>query len=449
MKRFLTLHGRGVSRRTVLRGLLGGAVVGIGLPALEPFLGPNGDAYAEPGADGFPKRFGLFFWGNGVLPDQWTPADTGPNWTPTPQLSPLLPHKSRLSVVSGTRIQTPNNAPHGAGAAGMLSGRPLLMQGGDSTFSGPTIDQVIAEAIGGETRFRSLEFGAAPGSGLSYNGPNSQNPPESSPHALFDRLFGVGFVMPGDKPKFDPTLGLRRSVLDAVLGDVKSLQAQASAMDKQRLEQHLDGIRQLEKRLTKLQEAPPKLDACKVPAAPLTGYPDLEGRPQLAEKNKAFCDLIAYALACDQVRVFSNFFSMPVNNLLFAGAPTGHHELTHNEPTPQVEVGKIVTQCVQALAYQIEALAAIPEGAGTLLDHCAVLGTSEVSLGKTHSLDDMPIVIAGSAGGKLKTGIHHHSAGGENTSKVLLSICRAVGAELASFGGAAGTATDGLSAIEA
>lgn len=436
-------------RRTVLKGLLAGGVVTLGLPVLERFCNDAGTAFADTTGDGFPKRFGLFFWGNGMLPDRWVPATQGKGYALSQQLQPLAKWQDRFTVVTGTRLKVPNTQPHGAGAAGVLSGHPLLHQGGNTTFAAPSIDQILAERIGGETRFRSLEVGAAPGDGLSHNGPNSLNPPESSPYALFDRLFGTGFTLPGTTPKVDPSLGLRRSVLDAVHEELKSLRNHVGSADRQRLDQHAEGVRQLEKRLAKLEEAPPKLDACKVPPPPQKDFPDVEGRPQLLQKNQALCDLLAYALACDQVRVFSNFFSYPVNNLLFPQAPTGHHELTHNEPGDQPEVHAITLHCLTALAYQIQALASIPEGAGTLLDHCVVLGTSEVSLGKTHSMDEMPLILAGSAGGKLKTGLHVRTEGGTNTSRVLLSVCRAVAGDVPSFGGAQGKADEGLSEVEA
>lgn len=445
------MNVRNLTRRSILRGMLGGTVVAIGLPALDRFCNDNGTAWAEPGSDGFPKRFGLFFWGNGILPDRWVPkaSGTGNAWQLSEQLAPLAKHKSQIAVVTGTRLGIPNSQPHGAGAAGILSGRPLIHQGGDTTFGGPSIDQIVADVIGKDTRFRSLEFGAAAGNGYSFNGPNSQNPAETNPYALFERIFGVGFTMPGEKPKFDPTLGLRRSVLDAVSADLKSLRDQVGAADAQRLDQHFEGVRQLEKRLAKLELAPPKLDACKMPKAPDKTYPDIEGRPQLAKKNQVFAELVAYALACDQTRVFSNFLTMPVTNVLFQGATTGHHELTHNEPGEQKEVNAITIQCVEMYAAQVDALAQVQEGAGTLLDHCAVMGCSEVSLGKTHSLEEMPLIIAGSAGGKLKNDVHYRSEGGENTSKALLSLCRAVGCDLSEFGAEGGKVSAGLGAIEA
>ena len=438
------------NRRSLLKGVLAGSVVTIGLPALELFLNSHGSAFAEEGggSSGFPRRFGLFFWGNGIIPERWVPTTDGPDWEMSQQLEPLSHLRDVISVVTGTRVGVPNTAPHFAGAAGLLSGTPLADAYGDNTFAAPSIDQLIAAKLGESTRFRSLEFGAEPGSGLSYNGPNSTNPPEKSPLALFERVFGGNFQLGGDGPIVDPTLALRRSVLDAVMDDISSLKATVGSTDKQRLEQHFESIRGLEKRLAKLEEDPPNLAACAIPAEPLSEYPDILGRPQLSAKNRAFCDVVALALACDQTRVFSNFFTYPVSNNLFPEAPAGHHQLTHDELGDQPEVHKITLQCVEELAYQIESLQKIQEGDGTLLDHMVLLGSTEVSLGKTHSLEEFPVVLAGGCDGKLKTGIHYRSVGAENTSKVMLSIIRATGVDAASFGSEGGEATDGLSVIE-
>ena len=444
------MRRKDLNRRTVLRGLLAGSVVTIGLPALDLFLNNNGTAFADSGGgdSGFPKRFGLFFWANGVIPSRWNPKGEGVGWEASEQLAPIYKFKDDLVIVSGTKVGIPNTAPHFAGAAGILSGTPLQDAYGDNTFASPSIDQLIAAKLGEATRFRSLEFGAEPGSGLSFNGPNSRNPPEKSPMALFERVFGGEFKLPGEGPIVDPTIALRRSVLDAVMSDIKGLNAVVGKSDQVRLEQHFDGVRSLEKRLAKLEEDPPNMASCALPNKPKDEYPDIEGRPQMAAKNAAFCDIAAYALACDQTRVFSNFFSYPVSNNLFPGASAGHHQLTHDEPGDQPEVNKIVIQCIEAFAYQIEVLKSIPEGDGTLLDHMALLGTTEVSLGKTHSLDDFPIVIAGGCHGKFKTGTHYRSVGAENSSRAMLSIVRAVGVDAATYGSEGGEASDGLGAIE-
>ncbi|MCB9730902.1 MAG: DUF1552 domain-containing protein [Deltaproteobacteria bacterium] len=444
------MTGPRITRRTLLKGIFGGAVVSLALPPLEIFMNSHGTAYADEGGgfSGFPRRFGLFWWGNGVLPDRWAPLTTGAEWEPSVLLEPLRPWRDRVTVVTGTALGVTNSRPHGAGAAGLLTGRELIEPYGANTFASASLDQVIAQAIGDSTPYPSLEVGALSDDSLSYNGPNSRNPAESDPIALYQRLFGPTFTLPGEDPIIDPTLALRRSILDAVSDDLKRLQSRVGAADKTRLDQHFDGLRSLEKRLAKLEQAPPVLAACERPEQPLDAYPDIEGRPQLAAKNRATCDIVAMALACDLTRVFSNWFTEPVSNPLFPGAPAGHHQLTHDEPGEQLAVQAILVQIMESFAYQVESLARIEEGDGTLLDSMAVLGTSEISLGKTHALDDFPLLIAGSAGGRLREGIHHASTGGEKTGKVTLSLLRAMGVEAASWGDEGGYADSGMSAIE-
>lgn len=437
-----------LSRRTMLRGMLGGAAVAIGLPALEIFLNTNGTAYA--GGDALPKRFGIFFWGNGTLPDFWVPKGTGPIWEPSPTLAPLAEVKDNVSVITGMKVYTGNTVPHFSGSAGILSGAAPLNNGTElQTFTQPSIDQVIAEAVGQDTRFRSLEFAVQPGGrSLSYSAPHSVNPPENSPAALFQRVFVDGFVMPGSTPMPDPRLPLRQSILDGVMEEAASLQQVLGQTDKERLEKHLDGIRALEKQIEKLQQNPPSLAACMVPAKPLDAYPDVDGRPPMSEISRAMVDILVMALACDQTRVFSQWFSSPVGNPLYPGATAGHHQLTHDEPGEQPQVQSILLYIMSEFAYLVKALAAVPEGDSTLLDHCAILGTSDCSYGKSHLLEEYPILIAGTCNGALKTGLHYRSPSAENASKVLLSLARAMGMTLDSFGEGDARATTSLTAIE-
>ena len=435
-----------LSRRALLRGVLGGAAVSIGLPLFEAFLNDTGTALA--GGAPLPKRFGIFYWGNGVLPDRWIPAQTGASFELSKLLAPLAPVKSAISVVSGMKVYTGNTSPHLSGPVGMFSGAPFL-PGDSSTFQLPSIDQVVAEAIGDATRFRSLEIGVEHSSEcFSYNGPHSTNPQETSPIAFFQRVFGGDFTLPGETPKIDPKLALRQSVLDAVADDVNRLQLQLGAVDKARLDQHLTGIRKLEGQLKKFQENPPMLAACSLPMMPKGDYPDVDGRPPLAEISRAMADILALALACDQTRVFSDWFSTPVDNLLYPNATSGHHQLTHDEPDPQPQVEAILLYIMTELAYFLGALQAVKEGDGTLLDNCAVLCTTDVSLGRSHSIEEYPIVIAGGGGGSLVQGVHYRSPSSENTSKVLLSLARVMGLSLDGYGKDEGHVTDSLTAIE-
>ena len=140
---------------------------------------------------GFPTRFGLFFWGNGMLPDRWVPeGEVGDAWSLSEQLRPLAPVKDDISVITGMEIKTINEIPHHSGSAGILTGQSVLVRSHeDNTFRGPSIDQQIAESIGGETRFRSREFGAEGGRGLSHIGPDSINPSVSDPATFFADIF--------------------------------------------------------------------------------------------------------------------------------------------------------------------------------------------------------------------------------------------------------------------
>lgn len=445
-----------LNRRTLLRGMVQGAAISIALPPLEAFFGTTGKAYAS--GEAIPKRFGLFFWGNGVVPEHWVPDYTNltgttvgqgtvfPSYALSPILTPLEGLQSSFSLITGTGVKLPNLEPHTSGAAGILSGGPVRRTD-HTTFLYPSIDQVMARVIGGQTRFKSLEFGARASGGQSYNGPDDQNPPETSPAAFFNRLFVDGYTPPGGSTTPDPMLAVRSSILDAVKQDANTLRQRLGTVDRQRLDQHLTGIRELEMRIANTR--PPDLAACMTPGAPADDYPAIEGREQVSAPNRAFTDILAMALACDQTRVFSNVITNPINNVLFPGATAGHHQLTHDELEDQPMVTSICVQLMAELAYFIQKLKSVPEGDGTLLDHCAVLCTTDVSRGRTHALDEFPIIIAGTASGALKSGILYRSDAQENSSQVLFSLMNAMDIPTTSFGYEEGLVEKGLSAIEA
>ncbi len=436
-----------LSRRTFLRGMLGGTALALGLPPLEAFFNSNGTAYAVDGA--FPKRFGLFFWGNGMLPDRWIPPTTGEDWEMSPQLAPLEAVRQHITVLSGMEVKTGNTDPHFSGPAGFLSGADVKHEGGShTTIKSPTLDQIIAAEIGGETRFRSVEVGIEEGvKGLSYNGPNSVHPPESDPAQLFERLFGAGFRAPGDEPIIDPRLSIRRSVLDSVSEDVGRLRGRLGAADNQRLDQHLASVRDLELRIARLEEDPPNLAACVRPQQP-GALPPIDGRPQMSPRARVMADLVTMAYACDLTRVMSMWYSHPVSDILYPNASAGHHQLTHDEPGDQPQVHEIVVSIMSDFSYLCQSLRDIPEGEGNLLDNSILLATTDVSYGRTHQIDEYPIVLAGSACGSLRTGFHYRSQTQENTSHVAMSILRAMEVRAAEFGEGPGKVTEGLSVIE-
>ncbi|MEC8022960.1 MAG: DUF1552 domain-containing protein, partial [Myxococcota bacterium] len=322
--------------------------------------------------------------------------------------------------------------------------------GGDWTFSGLTFDQMLADTIGKDTRFRSLEFGVDwKRRGLSYRGPNNHVPSEPSPFAFFERVFGGSFSLPGENSEPDPRLALERSVLDSVMADITTLKTQVSAADKLRLEEHFDGIRSIEQQLSKLELAPPDFEGCNYPTQPAAEYVDQDGMKPYEALNGAFSEIAAYAMACDQTRVVSNWFSAAVaNSVLYPGLAESHHSLTHFESDPQDKVHECMLYCMARMAQFLEALDAIPEGDGTLLDHMVVLGTSDCASGKLHSGTDFPTVMFGSLDGKLKTNVHWRSDNGDNATRVPLTIARALGVDLAAFGEGDVQATESLSDIE-
>ena len=218
------------------------------------------------------------------------------------------------------------------------------------------------------------------------------------------------------------------------MDDIGDLQGRISSADQQRLDQHLEGVRELETRLARLEEDPPNLESCSRPGEPTEDYSDIDGRPQMAARNAIMSQMVAMALACDQTRVIGHYFSDPLSNKLFPDATSGHHDLTHNEGGDQTECEMITRFCVDNLGVLLQALDAIPEGDGTLLDHCTVMACSEVSKGQTHSLDNMPIILAGGGDGFFRTGYHHRSYTQDSTTKVLLTVLQSMGIALGEFG---------------
>jgi hypothetical protein len=442
---------RPLGRRTLLRGALRGAAVGIGLPALQAMLNGNGTALAS--GRPLPRRLGVFFWGNGVRHKFWVPQQRGARWYLSEELEPLARVKPYLNVVTGMKVKTGNEQGHHAGTVGILSGCPMVSQPHPSsayasTFSGPSIDQVAAAVIGRDTPFRSLELGVSrrvtenEGTTLlymSHRGPDAPNPPEYDPQAVFRRLFGGAGAALGP------------GVLDAAAEDARALASRLGAEDRRRMDQHLQDIRELERRVSRPTLISGRGRQCPSPAA-LAAIAEVAGAPAHAELNAAMSRLVALSLSCDLTRVFTLMFSGSVGETSFweVGEDKAHHQLTHDEPGDQPLVHAATVFIMRQLAVLLETLAATPDGAGNLLDSAAVLASSDTADGREHTLEDYPVLVAGRARGALRhPGIHYRSDVGENTTTVLLSILRAVGLRLPRFGRKGGEVDQSLSAIEA
>ena len=458
-----------IPRRTFLRGsLASGLSVGIGLPLLEAMLNGHGTALAQGTA--LPKRFGVFFFGNGrgVEADKWRPTGAGASWTPSLELAPLMGIKDYVSVVTGMNARLANSPQgHHKGSAAILSGYDFITQPKNnapyrSTFAKPSIDQLAAAAIGKDTAFKSLELGVSRrvinGEGttlqyISHNGPDSGNPAEINPQAVFERLFANGAPTgPGTMPSpvTDALRALRSSVLDTVMGDLTAMNKRVGAADKIRLEQHTEAIRAIEKRLQAAGPGGTMVPACDDPMAPaaITGE---NNREPIAERMTAFGDLLALAMSCDMTRVFSIQFSGSAGGPVFwqVGATRAHHDLSHDGASSQDIMEKITVFTMEQFAALLTKFRDTPDGAGNLLDSMAVLATSDHSDGAAHVVNDYPILVAGKAGGALAHPGVHYASREEHTNKVLLTVLRSVGVELAEIGDGNYRMTEGVTAIEA
>ena len=456
---------RSFQRRNFLRGMAFGTPIVVGLPLLEYLLNENGDAFAQ--GEPLPRRFGVFFWGNGrgVDASRWNPAQIGTTWEPSPQLLPLLPYKSYLNVVSGMRVRLSNSPQgHHKGTVGIMTGADFITQEAGSapyrsTFAGPSIDQTIAKAIGTQTVFGSLELGISErlikGEGtslqfLSHNGPDSGNPAEYDPVALFDRIF-KDLPMDGQNMP-DPTLiknatEMKQSVLDSIVDDIGALKQRVGTRDKVRLDQHLSNIRDIEKRLG---GATAPTIQCSTPTRPGAIVKNPAGEP-FVERMAGLSDVLALALACDATRVFTIHFSGSAAGPVFhpLGLDRGNHDLSHEGEAAQDELDRSTTWTMEQLGVLLGKLEGAVEGDSNLLKQSAILVSSDTSDGAAHSVDDYPILIAGSGGGYFKNpGVHHQEKGG-NSTQVLLSCVRAMGIPATEFGGGDGLVSQSCSGIEA
>lgn len=447
MKRFV------LSRRTFLRGA--GAMVA--LPTLEAMLNSNGTAYAAGSTP--PKRFVVFFYGNGVVLNKYTPTTTGASWALTPALQPLANVKDYLNVVSGYMVKTPNLRGHHNGQAGILSGYPfIVLPAGNanysSKFGGPSIDQVVAPQIRGGTQFESLQVAVSKrvttGEGptlqyCSHKGPDSPLAPMFSPATVYNTLF-ASFT---PKDPTDPRDRLRVSVLDAVKSDADRLKVKLGKADQQRLDAHLTNLSEIRQQILAL---PPTLtSSCVKPAAVTQENTNINGQEQLTKIGELMSDLVSLALACDLTRVVSMQFTGSVGGQVFSeiGQVDNQHEITHDSARQQ-EVHDSVVFTMNRFAYFLGKLKASVEGTGNLLDNTTVLATSDVAQGVDHSITDYPILIAGKGGGYLKyPGIHLRGSNAPNASDVLLTLMRSTGATVASVGANEGYSSNECTGIKA
>lgn len=423
------------SRRRFLRGTLGGAAITVGLPLLDCFLDGNGTALAAGGAP-LPLRFGTWFWGCGLTPGRWEPKTTGANYQIPPELEVLGPYRDQLSIFSGFKTFLDGNAliPHVSGQRGIITGTT-------GKEPDPSIDVLIADTIGPNTRFRSLEVSPMgnPNNTVSRRSNSIINAAEGSPVALYARVFGADFRDPNAADfKPDPRVMAEKSVLSAIKEPRDSLARQLGAADKARLDEYFTSLRQIEQQIDIQLRKPEPLAACSVAGKP----PENAGSTVVdvaSANHKLFAQILAHAIACDQTRVFNVSFTDGASSLRKAGEPTTQHIHTHEDPIDdklgyQPGAAWFESQVMAAFGDLLQILAATREGDGTLLDHTVVMACSECGYAKQHTLESIPIFLAGGKGsGRIRTGVHV-AAAGEPATRVGLTVQQAFGLSVNSWG---------------
>jgi hypothetical protein len=440
-------NGGRISRRTVLRGL-GTAVA---LPWLEamtprPLTAAGAEGRARP-----PRRLAFLYVPNGVIMADWTPKAEGADFELPTILQPMAPFRQDTLVLSGLTCDKARPNGDGAGdharaSSAFLTGCQARKTAGANFQAGVSADQVAARRLGDRTRLPSLELGIERfrGAGncdsgyscvyehtLAWRDPTSPVPTETDPRLVFERLFSA---QPNDPDRLKRSR-LRTSVLDAVLEDARGLENQLGGADRQKLDQYLSCVRELELRIARAEKLPP--------VSPPAGTAKPEGRPaDLAEHFRLMCDLLVLAFQTDVTRIATFMLGREGSELRYrmVGISEGHHELTHHRGDPKMiaKVRAINEYHVRQLAYLVGKLKSIREGDGTLLDSCMVAYGSGNSDGNRHTHHDLPVLLVGQGGGSLKTGRHIRYPRETPVNNLWLALLDRFGARVPSLGDSTG-----------
>jgi hypothetical protein len=415
---------RRLNRRTLLRGAAG---ISIALPFLEAMRPSVSRAQSAA-----PRRFGVFFTPCGVIPNAWTPSGGETDFVLGASLEPLAPHRDDLVITRGLNAESSymqDGNPHDLAMGHMLTAMRYRVDSTgraghviNGTAGGPSIDQAIAQGLGGETKLRSLELGVDSTTTLlepmvlrmSYGGPNDPRTPLDDPQQAFTRLFGDSNA---GEAEINSLLEQRRSVLDTALGEFEAVDSTLGYDDRQRLERHASAIRDLENQLASGTAA---AAGCEAPERPevtaevvdciqnehsstpmqakcLASFPDV---------GKAQMDLMVLAFACDLSRVVSLQWSTAESTTTHehVGTNLEHHRMSHDVGNNTNTLTKVDTWYAEQFAYLLSEMKNIDEGGGTLLDNTLLFWPNELSQGESHSRRDLPYLLAGKAGGQLTSG---------------------------------------------
>ena len=313
------------NRRSLLRGLVGGSAIGVGLPALNIFLHGNGLAWAD--GSRLPTRFGTYFWGLGLTDTpqggtRWAPKKTGKGYEETPELKSFADIRHKVSVFSGFRVigDGKPNIVHWSGHTSILSG---FAPGLDRQMDGPSFDTKVGDFLGASSRFRQIDLSACGLASANYSTRTGRTfaTPELTPISLYSRLFGEGFQDPNDANwKPSPDVMVRRSVLSGIADQRQALLADVGKEDQQKLDQYFTSIREVENELSLQLQQPEKCESCVVPKRP-DPTPKAVTLDVVNGNAKMMAKLLAMGLACDQTRVF-NMVHSPGSSITYMAGDT-------------------------------------------------------------------------------------------------------------------------------
>lgn len=431
-----------ISRRTFLRGT--GVVMA--LPWLEslPVWGAPA-APATPAAPApYPQRFAAVFMGNGINSQHWWAKGAGAEMELGKTLKPLEPFRAKLNVISGLYNRAATGVGIHPGMTGnLLSGLPLTK--GAVLHGGVSMDQILASRLGHETTQPSLilgceqpitgyhetNFSMAYSSHISWENADSPVPMEVYPSLAFDSLF--------------ENRGSRRtqSILDRVKEDAASLNRQVSAADHAKLDEYLNSVREVEKRVDRMRSDQQKAaNNARNRGRPMVtmNRPD-NGLPEdIREHMRLMCDIVALAFQTDKTRIATLLLCRDLSGLFypFLGVRKAHHSASHDDQSADYE--SIARYYVGHLAYLAGRLEAMPEGEGTVLDHTCLMYLSNMWSGTKHDNSKVPLLTVGGFGGTLATGrILDYTAKGDENRKLCslyLSLMDRAGVSLPRFGDA-------------
>ena len=435
-------------RRSFLKGV--GATVA--LPLLDTMVPVLRDTQAQPAA-----RIFIGYVPNGVIMDKWTPTTLGGGFELPSTLAPLQPFQDQLTVISGLASEPMFPLPgegtgdHVRAAATFLTGVHPKKTEGPDIRGGVSMDQIAAQTIGQGTQLSSLElcldpneligaceagWSCAYANTLSWRNPTTPLPMENQPRAVFERLFGDA----DDTSQAAREARLRedRSILDSVLREIGNFRRTLGTSDRDKITQYLDAIRDIERRI-QLAESQSDVELPEL-VRPTGGIPDT-----FAEHARLMFDLQVLAFQTDMTRVITFMMSREVSPRTYPelGIPDPHHGLSHhgNNPVQMEKLSQVNQHHIEQFAYFLDRLRSTPDGDGTLLDNMLALYGCGISDGNQHLHTNLPILLAGGAGGRLQGGRHVRVTDDTPLTNLQLTVLDKVGVVTEKLGDSSGMLT--------